>query len=66
MEEFDGTPLAATIVGSRLKRFFSRLELDNHCYEALGTIRVQEALEAEDPSNGNDEKTDGEHDNEEE
>jgi len=47
LEELDGTPLAATFAGNRLKRFFTRIELDNHRSEARGTIRVRESLERE-------------------
>jgi len=47
LEELDGTPLAATFAGNRLKRFFTRNELDNHRSEARGTVRVRESLERE-------------------
>jgi hypothetical protein len=47
LEELDGTPLAATFAGNRLKRFFSRAELDNNRSEAHDTIRVRDALEVE-------------------
>ena len=47
LEELDNTPLAATFAGNRLKRFFSRVDLDNNRSEAHDTIRVQDALEVE-------------------
>ena len=36
--------------GNRLKRFFSRIDLDNNRSEAHDTIRVRDALEAEEES----------------
>jgi len=40
-DELDGTPLAATFAGNRLKRFFSRTELDDCRAESHETIRVR-------------------------
>ena len=40
LEELDGTPLAATFAGNRLKRFYSRRELDADREEVSNTIRV--------------------------
>ena len=45
LEELDGTPLTATFAGIRLKRFFTRNELDNHRSETHGAIRARENLE---------------------
>jgi hypothetical protein len=53
LEELDGTPLAATVAGNRLKRFFPRTELDNHRSEAHVTIRVWDALGVSDDETAN-------------
>ena len=50
LEELDNTPLSTTCAGNRLKRFFSRVDLDNNRFEAHETIRVQDALKVEDES----------------
>ena len=51
--ELDGTELKHTYAGNRLKRFFSRVELDNNRAEAHDTIRIRDALEdAEEPQSG--------------
>jgi len=47
LEELDGTHLTPTFAGNRLKRFFSRVELDNNRAEAHETIRVRDALDIE-------------------
>ena len=46
LEELDGIPLKATFAGDRLKRFFSRAELDEDRVERHAVIRVRDALEA--------------------
>jgi hypothetical protein len=51
--ELDGTKLERSYAGNQLKRFFSRDELDNNRAEAHGTIRIRDALEAdEEPQSG--------------
>ena len=50
LEELDGTHLKPTFAGNRLKRLFSRVELDNNRSEAHETIRVRDALDL-DPMN---------------
>ena len=50
LEELDGAQLAATVAGNRLKRFFSRVDLDNNRSEAHDTIRVRNALEIDEGS----------------
>ena len=54
LEEFDGTSLATTIAGNRLRRFFARTELDNNRSEIHDTIRIRDALDVDmEPSPGN-------------
>ena len=48
LEELDDAQLATTIAGNRLKRFFSRVDLDNNRFKAHDTIRVRDALEDDD------------------
>jgi hypothetical protein len=48
LEELDGTPLAATFAGNRLKKFFSRAELDAQRTEQHETIRVRDLDDVED------------------
>jgi len=50
LEELDATPLTETFAGNRLKRFFSRNDLDGNRAEAHDTIRVREALEIDEGS----------------
>jgi len=45
LEELDGTHLKATFAGNRLKRFFSRAELDMDRAHRHAVIRVRDALE---------------------
>jgi hypothetical protein len=45
LEELDGTHLKATFAGNRLKRFFSRAELDVDRADRHAVIRVRDALE---------------------
>ena len=45
LEELDGTHLKATFAGNRLKRFFSRTELDQDRASRHEVIRVRDALE---------------------
>ena len=45
MEELDGSHLKATFAGNRLKRFFSRAELDVDRADRHAVIRVRDALE---------------------
>ncbi len=45
LEELDGTHLKATFAGNRLKRFFSRAELDIDRADRHAVIRVRDALE---------------------
>jgi hypothetical protein len=45
LEELDGTPLAASFAGNRLKRFFTRSELDAHREEVHDIIRVRDSSE---------------------
>ena len=45
LEELDGTHLKATFAGDRLKRFFSRTELDQDRAGRHAVIRVRDALE---------------------
>ena len=45
LEELDGTHLKATFAGNRLKRFFSRTELDQDRAGRHAVIRVRDALE---------------------
>ena len=45
LEEPDGTHLKATFAGNRLKRFFSRAELDEDCAGRHKVIGVRDALE---------------------
>ena len=53
LDELDGTQLKPTFAGNRLKRFFSRVELDNNRAEAHDTIRIRDALEVdEEPQSG--------------
>ena len=47
LEELDGTHLKSTFAGDRLKRFFSRVELDEDRAGRHNVIRVRDALEAE-------------------
>jgi len=47
LEELDGTHLIPTFAGYRLKRFFSRVELDNNRAKAHETIRVRDALDVD-------------------
>ena len=47
LQELDSTQLTPTFAGNRLKRFFSRVELDNYRSEAHATVRVRDALENE-------------------
>ena len=60
LEELDGTHLKATFAGNRLKRFFSRTELDTNRAEAHETIRVRDALDVDELNDGR-----GDADNEE-
>jgi hypothetical protein len=46
LEELDGTHLKATFAGNRLKRFFSRSELDEDRMGRHDVIRVRDSLEA--------------------
>src|SRR4030095_13441001 len=48
LEELDGTPLAASFAGNRLKRFFTRAELDAHRAEIHDTIRVRDLCDLPD------------------
>ena len=52
--ELDGTELKHTFAGNRLKRFFSRVELDNNRAEAHDTIRIRDALEDDEESQSGD------------
>ena len=52
--ELDGTELKHTFAGNRLKRFFSRVELDNNRAEAHDTIRIRDALEVDEESQSGD------------
>jgi hypothetical protein len=45
LEELDGTHLKATFAGNRLKRFFTRTELDNDRADRHDVIRVRDAVE---------------------
>jgi hypothetical protein len=47
LAELDGTQLTPTFAGNRLKRFFSRTELDDNRAEAHETIRVRDALDVD-------------------
>ena len=53
LEELDGTLLKATFAGNRLKRFFSRTELDNDRAERHDVIRVRDSLENAEDSEEN-------------
>jgi hypothetical protein len=58
LKELDGTHLAASFAGNRLKKFFSREALDEQRAQLYDTIRVHDILEEEDDgnsSNGNNE-----------
>ena len=45
LEELDGTPLRRSFAGNRIKRFFSRLSLDEIREEMHEVVRVQEGVE---------------------
>ena len=45
LEELDGTHLKAMFAGNRLKRFFTRTELDNNRADRHDVIRVRDAVE---------------------
>ena len=45
LEELDGTQLAASFAGNRLKKFFSRETLDEDRAPLHNTIRVRDVLE---------------------
>jgi hypothetical protein len=47
LEELDGTPLKATFAGNRLKRFFTRTELDIDRADRHDVIRVRDAIETD-------------------
>ena len=58
LEELDGVPLASSIAGNRVKKFFSRVILDEDRRERHETIRIRDSLEPEgdtDGGNGRDE-----------
>jgi len=59
LEELDGTPLAASFAGNRLKRFFTRNELDEQREEMHDTIRVRDLTDQDDDVEEEEELMDG-------